>query len=302
LSKWNHSNIVVLILSLLALAAQAQTKNPPRAHPLVLDVGLPGSPVRLEGGMGSYISGTSIPVSVGSTLPRWRVSVTASPATSDRGLIISPDHFFIQPEGRMGGGQSCLDLGQRTVLLAGGPTGPRMMEFGTFRIGANIDPLTPAGLYRGVVRMDPEVPGGTPPNALPIPFEFDVPEVFSVEVLTDVVEFGSQTVGTFDCRSPALIRVNSNHPESEITVLLTELINPETGSILPSDTTVIGWGLDAAAARNNALERPFGANDLSIILGPGKHRIAIHARINLTTSVLAGDYSGRIEITSRVNQ
>lgn len=306
MGAWDlHYKIAVQALTALA-AATALAGTQPQAEPLVVELDIPSSILHMEQVGDYFVSPAPVMVKVGSIMPRWRISCEATDAVGPNGSIITTDQFEIVFEsnklnfGTPSKGEP-LNLGHRSVLVEGGITGPRMLDVCSFFIRANIDPYTPAGTYRGEVRIDPEIPGDSPQRGYTIPYDFQTVELLAVDVLTDVMEFGSMTVGTFDNRAPAVFWVYSNHHEAVIDVHLTQMENPETGALLPNDTTLIGWGESPAEARNNALNLPFGANDLSIIVGPGQHKIAVHARMQLTTTALAGNYSGRIEITSRVN-
>ncbi len=302
----NLKYIVAIQAVTLFFAVAGLAETPPQAEPLVVELDIPSGKLHMDQVGDYYISQAPVMIRAGSIIPRWRISCEAGQAVDQAGSIIDADRFeIIFESNKLNSGLPSkgepINLGYRSVLVEGGITGPRMLDVCSFYIRAEIDPYTPAGYYRGEVRIDPEIPGAAPQRGYVIPYEFQTVELLAVDVLTDMVDFGSQVVGTFDNRAPAVFWIYSNHHESVIDVHLTQMENPETGALLPNDSTLIGWGNSPAEARNNALNLPFGANDLSITVGPGQHKIAVHARLQLTTEALAGNYSGRIEITSRVN-
>jgi hypothetical protein len=248
-------------------------------------------------------------VHAGSILPRWRIVAIMGPISEPSGansgrhlrppqVSLKPAHALDNP-GKSWTGSDLLIEGSSIIAL-GGPTSGRIHEINAFDLVVDVDPLSAPGQYQGSLMIVPEIPGASPLQGDEVYFEWNIVELLSVDTQTDLMDFGMAGVGATDCLNPAVFMVYSNHYEAEIMVSMEPLTGVDNGVTLAPEVSTIGWGFDPAAARQNTMSAPFGQNDLRIVLGPGEHKIAVHARLQLSSGEPAGRYSGRIVITSRV--
>lgn len=248
-------------------------------------------------------------VHAGSVLPRWRVVAILGPISEPGGANMErhlrPPQVSLKPAraldnpGKTWTGNDLLIEGSSVIAL-GGPTSGRIHEINAFDLVVDIDPLSAPGQYQGSLRIVPEIPGASPLQGDEVYFEWNIVELLSVNMLTDLMDFGMAGIGETECMNPAVFWVYSNHHEAEILVSMEALTGVDNGVTLAPEVSTIGWGFDPAMALQNALSAPFGRNDIRFVLGPGQHKIAVHARLQLSSGEPAGRYSGRIVITSRV--
>jgi len=246
-------------------------------------------------------------IMAGSILPRWRISVLPDRPTGPASLAkVAPPRVLLVPSRDLGNpgkayGGAALALDGATVVAVGGPTGGRIHEINSFSLMVESDPLSAPGLYRGSMRIIPEVPGGgAPRQQFQMDYEWNVVELLAVDVKGHVLDFGTTGPGISESRNVVSFEVFSNHQEAEILVEMQPLARDGDGELLPPSVTCIGYGSDPIAARQDAASAPFGRNEIRIVVGPGRHLYAISGRVQLSPLEPAGTYNGLIVITSRV--
>ncbi len=318
----------------LGVVQQDPLLGPKTAVPLLL-VQPSESDLVLQAGErpGQFHSQQPITVEVGSMLPYWEVQVGAEPFRGPGGAVIPPEHVKIQMQSaagsyrRRGSGGSMQDLKDPVLLAQGEATASRLVEANAFQVSVQTDPYLPPGTYHGKLLLvgddtrtslsssgmrKPRKPPKNKPSG-EIKLSLEIEEYINVCLDTQELEFGvaASVPGINEARNCVLLTVQSNVPDLVFTAQLRDLVREEEmGSearakaamegqpiTIPHNAVCLAWGKDIDESRRNLKKTDFGVDLLQVRPGKaGEHRYYLSGRLNITSSMPAGNYRGFLEV------
>ncbi|MFB3787941.1 MAG: hypothetical protein ACE15F_16400 [bacterium] len=284
---------------------------PPIPEMRPIEFGLNLSTLILEetGTEGEYLSPETASFRLLSWIDDWRVSCVAEAAVGPEGETIPPTHFYL-----LGGANGAsASLEQPVVIAEGGPLEGKPVDAASFRLCARIDPLQPAGEYRGTLLFYIETGRkGTVITGPSLPFMFQCREFIKVWVSEDMA-FGTCQPGINQPRdhisqTTPKVTVLTNRRGVKVHAEMTDLSYEEGpgggGGPITGSQLALAYGETPGLARGNAASAPLGGTaidwypyprsgawpfcDRSIYLG-GKVSIDLHNS--------AGFYRGVIYVT-----
>jgi hypothetical protein len=271
-------------------------------------IGAAQSPLELNTVPGSVVYHPTTPgvsisdpfsVRVRANSPAWNASIVARPMIGPNGRVLPSSGISINWQPANVPGVSTLPAGTyniaEPVVLAEGFGQPNFVEIGHATLVWNYDRLEPVGAFISAVAF-----AGTYATSSRVGIDLgrmstggEIPPYLSICVDQQGMQFVAQQPGEYDANRALRVLVETNQPNTNIRVILSQLLQPN-GPALPASQTLVAWGSTEAAARQAAHNAPFGQNQVLLTRPLGASEFWIFSRVRSTIEDRPGTYQGLV--------